>query len=122
MNQNRMAEPISRRDLLRTGALLPAGLYRAATQKQAARTPPPYTLSINIEIMFRATKLTEPTASARRRSGFQGVQLLERDRRRAQSDAEGAEANGAHLRQPRRHRPSRWDDRVHDSRRCRHAA
>jgi hydroxypyruvate isomerase len=59
MNQNRMAEPISRRDLLRSGALLPAGLYAAATQKPAARTPPPYTLSINIEIMFRATKLTK---------------------------------------------------------------
>jgi hydroxypyruvate isomerase len=59
MNQNRMAEPMSRRDLLRTGALLPAGLYAAATQKPAARTPPPYTLSINIEIMFRATKLSK---------------------------------------------------------------
>ena len=59
MNRKRMVESISRRDLLRSGALLPAGLYAAATQKPAARTPPPYTLSINIEIMFRATKLNK---------------------------------------------------------------
>ena len=59
MNQNRTAEPMSRRDLLRAGALLPAGLYAAPAQKPAGRTPPPYTLSINIEIMFRATKLTK---------------------------------------------------------------
>ncbi|RPI56539.1 MAG: hydroxypyruvate isomerase [Acidobacteria bacterium] len=49
---------VNRRDLLRAGALLPAGLYAAAAQTPASRTPPPYTLSINIEIMFRAQKLS----------------------------------------------------------------
>lgn len=52
--------PVSRRDLLRAGALLPTGLYAAAAQTPATqtRTPPPYTLSINIEIMFRPQKLS----------------------------------------------------------------
>ncbi len=54
--------PVTRRDLLRAGALLPTGLYAAAAAAQTpapgTRTPPPYTLSINIEIMFRAQKLS----------------------------------------------------------------
>jgi hydroxypyruvate isomerase len=59
MNRRNTAESISRRDLLRTGALLPAGLYAASMQKPAPRTPPPYTLSINIEIMFRAQNISK---------------------------------------------------------------
>jgi len=51
---------LSRRDLLRTGAAVPLGLY--GLNRQAAVTPPtapPYTLSINIEILFRGTGLSK---------------------------------------------------------------
>lgn len=49
---------MTRRDLIRSGAAVPltlaAGALRA--EQSVARTPPPYTISINIEIMFpRAT-------------------------------------------------------------------
>jgi hydroxypyruvate isomerase len=59
---HRMITPriVSRRNLLRTGALLPLGLAAAEAAGQTkSRTPPPYTLSINIEIMFRALKLSK---------------------------------------------------------------
>jgi hydroxypyruvate isomerase len=49
---------LSRRDLLRAGALAPAGLFTLDRQGLASPTPPPYTLSINIEIMFRALNLS----------------------------------------------------------------
>ena len=58
MDQKLLPGSITRRDLLRAGALVPAGLYAAQNQSPARRTPPPYTLSINIEIMFRALKLS----------------------------------------------------------------
>jgi hydroxypyruvate isomerase len=48
---------MNRRELLRAGVLLPAGFY-ARGQRQPSKAPPPYTLSINIEIMFRARKLS----------------------------------------------------------------
>jgi hydroxypyruvate isomerase len=48
----------NRRDLLRTGAAVPLGLAGLEWQASAgALGPPPYTLSINIEIMFNKTKL-----------------------------------------------------------------
>ncbi|MCC7010820.1 MAG: TIM barrel protein [Acidobacteria bacterium] len=52
---------VSRRDLLRASALAPVALVsldRLDRATPAAVVPPPYTLSINIEIMFRATRLT----------------------------------------------------------------
>ena len=54
-----MTETLTRRDLLRAGAALPAGLL-ALDRTADARLPPPYTLSINIEIMFNAEKLARP--------------------------------------------------------------
>jgi hydroxypyruvate isomerase len=55
-----MRQIVSRRDLLRTGALLPLGLAAPhAFAQTKPRTPPPYTLSINIEIMFRALNLSK---------------------------------------------------------------
>jgi hydroxypyruvate isomerase len=60
MDRNVTSAGLNRRDLLRAGVLLPAGLYASrAQQPLASRTPPPYTLSINIEIMFRALKLSK---------------------------------------------------------------
>jgi hydroxypyruvate isomerase len=49
---------VSRRDVLRAGALAPAGLLAWEPQGLPKPTPPPYTLSINIEIMFRAQNLS----------------------------------------------------------------
>jgi hydroxypyruvate isomerase len=46
----------SRRDLFRAGMAAPVGVAAAARLRPAV--PPPYTLSINVEIMFRATKLS----------------------------------------------------------------
>jgi hydroxypyruvate isomerase len=54
----------SRRDLLAAGIFAPLGLeaLRAQGQREAAPTaplgPPPYTLSINVELMFRGTNLS----------------------------------------------------------------
>jgi len=50
---------VSRRDLFRTAAAVPLGLA-AAERMPAALAPPPYTLSINIEIMFRTDNLSKP--------------------------------------------------------------
>ncbi len=46
---------ISRRNWLLSGAALPAALALDAGKASSASTPPPYTLSINIEIMFPRT-------------------------------------------------------------------
>src|SRR5689334_2848762 len=53
-----ISNPVSRRDVLRAGVMMPAGLF-ADAQNPVGRTPPPYTLSINIEIMFRAQNLSK---------------------------------------------------------------
>jgi hydroxypyruvate isomerase len=52
-----MPGSLSRRELLHAGIVAPLGLA-AAGRQSAALGPPPYTISINIEIMFRATKYT----------------------------------------------------------------
>jgi hydroxypyruvate isomerase len=52
-----MPGSLSRRELLQAGIVAPLGLATAG-QQSAALGPPPYTISINIEIMFRATKYT----------------------------------------------------------------
>ena len=70
MDHKLLPGSITRRDLLRAGALVPAGFYAAQSQSPARRTPPPYTLSINIEIMFRALKL--PPADRIRAVAAQG--------------------------------------------------
>lgn len=57
MTREQMSGGLTRRDVFRAGAAVPAGLMGLGGTA-AARLPPPYTLSINIEIMFRATKLT----------------------------------------------------------------
>jgi hydroxypyruvate isomerase len=55
---------ISRRDVLRTGLAAPAGLAALAAGKASAETravaPPPYTISINIEIMFNGARGSAP--------------------------------------------------------------
>ena len=59
MSEARTPGQVSRRDVLRAGALLPAGVLAADAQTPLTRRPPPYTLSINLEIMFRALKLSK---------------------------------------------------------------
>lgn len=56
---------INRRDLLRAGAL-PLGLLAARREPHAAAAPPPYTISINIEIMFNRPAGTPPMPKADR--------------------------------------------------------
>jgi hydroxypyruvate isomerase len=55
---------ISRRDLLRTGLAAPAGVAALASRDTFAETraaaPPPYTISINIEIMFNGARGSAP--------------------------------------------------------------
>jgi hydroxypyruvate isomerase len=52
---------LRRRDLLAAGFVAPLGLGVLGRQASTAPLgPPPYTLSINIEIMFRAENLTRP--------------------------------------------------------------
>jgi hypothetical protein len=58
-----MAISIARRTLIAAGAAFPLALDTSLVS--AAQTPPPYTLSINIEIMF--PRETDP---ARGRPGF----------------------------------------------------
>lgn len=56
---------INRRDLLRTGAVVPLGLV-ALDREASALVPPPYTISINIEIMFNRPQGTPPMPKADR--------------------------------------------------------
>lgn len=58
MRIHEVTDSLSRRDLLRAGALMPAGLMALEQAAPTPRTSPPYTLSINIEIMFRARELS----------------------------------------------------------------
>ena len=85
-----------RRDVLRAGVAAPLGLLALVGREAEAAaqgTPPPYTISINIEIMFRAR---QPAAvagrphSRDRRERIQGVQLLElhADERKAMIQAQ----------------------------------
>lgn len=55
----------TRRDLLRTSAALPLGLF-AARRDAAAAAPAPYTISINIEIMFNTGRGNPPMPRADR--------------------------------------------------------
>jgi hydroxypyruvate isomerase len=59
---------LNRRDLLRTGVGVPLGLVSLGRTSEAAvrRTAPPYTLSINIEIMFNAGRGATPMPRADR--------------------------------------------------------
>ena len=54
MSASKPVVAVNRRELLLAGASLPLALTTAASEAGAAvtRTPPPYTFSINIEIMF----------------------------------------------------------------------
>jgi len=57
----------NRRELLRTAAVLPLGLLARRTEAEAAAiAAPPYTLSINIEIMFNAGRGNPPMPRADR--------------------------------------------------------
>jgi hydroxypyruvate isomerase len=52
--------PLHRRDILRAGAAVPLSLLALERDAAAAAlAPPPYTLSVNIEIMFRALNLSK---------------------------------------------------------------
>jgi hydroxypyruvate isomerase len=55
---------ITRRDLIRTGSALPLAL--STLDSAAAAAPPPYTLSINIEIMFNTGRGNPPMPRADR--------------------------------------------------------
>lgn len=58
---------VNRRDVLRTGVGVPLGLLSLGGGEAAARVaPPPYTLSINIEIMFNAGRGAPPMPRADR--------------------------------------------------------
>ncbi len=62
-------EMTSRRDVLRAGVIAPVGLLglgRREALAAAAVAPPPYTISINIEIMFNAGRGTPPMPRADR--------------------------------------------------------
>lgn len=56
MESRALPGSLSRREWLQAGLVTPIGLA-AASQQSGVLGPPPYTISINIEIMFRATKL-----------------------------------------------------------------
>jgi hydroxypyruvate isomerase len=51
--------PLHRRDVLRAGAAVPLSLLALERDAAAVPTPPPYKLSVNIEIMFRALNLSK---------------------------------------------------------------
>ena len=58
-----------RRDLLRAGAALPLGLLALRSEEAAAApalAPPPYTISVNIEIMFNTGRGNPPMPRADR--------------------------------------------------------
>ena len=54
---NRAPGAPTRRDLLRAGLAAPLAFAGRRLPQAGALGPPPYTISINIEIMFRGTKL-----------------------------------------------------------------
>jgi hydroxypyruvate isomerase len=58
MSSRSQSGSLSRRDWLRAGAVVPLGFYALDRQETALPGPPPYTLSINIEIMFRGMGLS----------------------------------------------------------------
>ena len=57
MENRAMSGSLSRRDLLQAGIVAPLGLSAVGRQQPGRLGPPPYTISINIEIMFREAKL-----------------------------------------------------------------
>src|ERR1044072_5227245 len=60
---------INRRDVLRAGAAVPVGALSPGggeAEPAAAMAPPPYTISINIEIMFNAGRGAPPMPRADR--------------------------------------------------------
>jgi hydroxypyruvate isomerase len=63
---------VHRRDLLRAGAALPLALtaFESGAAAAVARTPPPYTFSINIEIMFPRTMSRPDRIKAVAANGF----------------------------------------------------
>ena len=60
MENRAMSGSPSRRDLLQAGIVAPLGLSAAGQQQPSRLGPAPYTISINVEIMFRAAKLNRP--------------------------------------------------------------
>ncbi len=60
MTDRPVSRPLNRRELLTAGLAAPLAVTTARRQAPASSPgPPPYTLSINIELMFRATKLSK---------------------------------------------------------------
>lgn len=57
---------VTRRDLLAAGAVAPLGLMVSGREATAAAVPPPYTISINIEIMFNTGRGNPPMPRAER--------------------------------------------------------
>src|SRR5262245_28976160 len=63
---------VNRRELIRAGAVLPLALtgFESDAEESAANTPPPYTISINIEIMFPRTMSRADRIRAVAANGF----------------------------------------------------
>jgi hydroxypyruvate isomerase len=64
------SKSFSRRDLIKGGVLAPAALFAFDRGAKAAPAPPPYTLSINIEIMFPRTMARADRIRAVAAQGF----------------------------------------------------
>jgi hydroxypyruvate isomerase len=74
---------LRRRDLLRSGLLLPIGLAGRGRDVLAAAAPPPYTISVNIEIMFprtmsRPDRIRAVAARGFKAYSFWGAEAAER--------------------------------------------
>ena len=72
MSASKPVAAVNRRELLLAGASLPLALTTGASEAGAAvsRTPPPYTFSINIEIMFPRTMSRADRIKAVAANGF----------------------------------------------------
>ena len=58
MENHAASGSLSRREMLQAGIVAPLGLSAVDRQQSGGLGPPPYTISINIEIMFNALKLS----------------------------------------------------------------
>ena len=98
-----MNGPLNRRELLRATAALSLALTTFEEGAEAIAAPPPYTISINIEIMFPRTMSrpdriapSPPPGSRHTASGA--------PRRRSGPHGQSAAGHRTEMRRPRRHR------------------
>ena len=114
MDQKMLPGSVTRRDLLRAAAFVPAGLYAAPVSiAGTADAAALHAFDQHRDHVSRAEALAGRSHPRRGRARVQSLQLLEREPGRSQGDGAGAEGNGSDVRQHRGHRSFGRLDRIH---------